>query len=127
MEIISQCGFGGLEDNKFSRTNKAKMKLEVQLDVVEYSHITMPSGANKEGLEQMIKISLRTALQKYFDKTMRTPSTVTAYLANPCVRTNLQVNLMWCLVGIRRQEYKATIKTKAREQQLELVEALKTP
>ena len=30
-----------------------------------------------------------------------------------------------CLVGIRRQEYKATIETKAREQQLELMRALR--
>ena len=53
---------------------------------------------------------------------MNTPSTVTAYLANLCVRTNLQVRLMWCLVGTKRQEYGATIETKARTQQLELME-----
>ena len=35
MEIISQCGSGGLEDYKPSLTNMTKMKLEGQLDVVE--------------------------------------------------------------------------------------------
>ena len=35
MEIISQCGSGGLDDYRPSRTNIAKMKLEGQLDVVE--------------------------------------------------------------------------------------------
>ena len=33
MEIISQCGSGGLEDYRPSRTNMAKLKLEGQLDV----------------------------------------------------------------------------------------------
>ena len=35
------------------------------------------------------------------------------------------MRLVWCLVGIRRQEYEATIETKAREQQLELMDPLK--
>ena len=76
----------------------------------------MLSGANEDGLEQLVKNSWSTALQKFFDETMPTPSSVTAYIANPCVRTDLQVRLAWCLVGIRRQEYEATIETKAREQ-----------
>ena len=38
MEIISQCGSGGLEDYRPSRTNMAKLKLEGQIDVVEYSN-----------------------------------------------------------------------------------------
>ena len=42
MEVISQCGSGGLDDYKLSQTNMARMKLEVQLGVVEYSRITVP-------------------------------------------------------------------------------------
>ena len=41
MEVISQCGSGGLGDYKPSRTNMARMKLEGQLGVVEYSRITI--------------------------------------------------------------------------------------
>ena len=41
MEIISQCGSGGLDDYRPSRTNMARMKLEGQLDVVEYSRVTL--------------------------------------------------------------------------------------
>ena len=48
-----------------------------------------------------------------------------AYLANPCVRTVLQVRLLWCLVGIRRREHKATIETRSREKHLELMRALR--
>ena len=35
LEVISQCGSGGLEDYTPSRTNMAKIKLEGQLDVVK--------------------------------------------------------------------------------------------
>ena len=44
MEVISQCGSGGLDDYKPSRTNMAWLKLEGQLDVVEYSMITVPDS-----------------------------------------------------------------------------------
>ena len=92
----------------------------------EYGTV-MSSEANENGLELLNKTSWRVALQKYFDETMRTPSSVMAYTANPCVRTDLQVRLVWCLVGIKKWEYEATIETKAREQQLELMGALKVP
>ena len=149
MEVISQCGSGGLDDNKPSRTNMARMKLEGQLDMVEYSRITVPdsvhmgdpaggyveilktrnsarghlmawskkqamqeylkeltencnlnrkeygtvmsSEANEIGLEKLLEISWRAALQRYFDETMHAPATVAARLAHPCTRTDLQV------------------------------------
>ena len=54
MEVISQCGSGGLDDYKPSRTNMARMKLEGQLDVVELSRITVrdsvPRGRSGRGL-----------------------------------------------------------------------------
>ena len=41
MEVISRCRSGGLEEYKHSGTIIVKMKLEEQLDVVEYSGITV--------------------------------------------------------------------------------------
>ena len=183
MEIISQCGSGGLEDYRPSRVNMAKLKLEGQLDVVEYSRITVPesvhmgdpavgyvemlkarnsarghlmawsekramqeylkgltensnfnrkeygtvmsSEANEVGLEKLLEVSWRAALQKYFDETMHAPATVAAYLAHPCTRTDLQVRLAWCLMGIKMAEYEASNDSRSREQELELMEALR--
>ena len=183
IEIISQCGSGGLEDYRPSRINMAKLKLEGQLDVVEYSRITVPesvhmgdpaegyvemlkarnsarghlmawsekrvmqeylkeltensnlnrkeygtvmsSEANEVGLEKLLEISWRAALQRYFDEAMHASTTVAAYLAHPCVRTDLQVRLAWCLMGIKREEYEASNDSKSREQELELMEALR--
>ena len=56
---------------------------------------------------------------------MRISSSVMACIANPCVRTDFQVRLVWCLIGIRKWEYNATIETKARWEQLELMRVLK--
>ena len=47
MEIISQCGSGGIEDYRPSRTNMAKLKLEGQLDVVEFSRVTVPESVHR--------------------------------------------------------------------------------
>ena len=46
MEIIKQCGSGGLDGYRPSLTNMAKMKLEGQLDVVEYSRVTVPESVH---------------------------------------------------------------------------------
>ena len=135
MEILSESGSGGLEDYRPSRINMAKLKLEGQLDVVEYSRITVPesvhmgdpaggyvememlkarnsarghlmawsekramqehlkeltensnlnrkeygtvmsSEANEVGLEKLLEISWRAALQRYFDEAMHAPAT----------------------------------------------------
>ena len=85
----------------------------------------MSSEVNENGLELLNKTSWWVALQKCFDETMRTSSSVMALMANPCVRIDLQVRLVYCLVGLRKWEYGATIETKAIEQQLELMGALK--
>ena len=46
MEVISQCGSRGLGDFQPSRTNMARMKLEGQLGVVEYSRITVSDSVH---------------------------------------------------------------------------------
>ena len=90
----------------------------------EYGTV-VSSEANENGFELLNKFSWKAARQKYFDEKQRTPSCEIAYLAITCVRKELQVRFMWCLVGIRKGEYEATIETKATDQQLELMGALK--
>ena len=183
MEVISQCGSGGLDDYKPSRTNMDRMKLEGKFDVVEYSRITVPdsihmgnpaggyvemlkarncarghlmawnekqamqeclrelkensnlnrkeygtvmsSEANEIGLKRLLEISWRAGLQRYFDETMHALATVTAYLAYPCISTDLQVRLAWCLMGIKKAEYEANNDSKSKEQELEMIEDLR--
>ena len=49
MEVISQCGSGGVDDYKPSRTNMARMKLEGKFGIVEYSRITVPDSVHMGG------------------------------------------------------------------------------
>ena len=60
----------------------------------------MSSAANEIGLEQLLKISRMATLQKYFEETMYAPATVAAYLEYQCARTDLQIRLAWCLMGV---------------------------
>ena len=90
----------------------------------EYGTV-MSSEANEIGLEKLFEISWRAGLQRYFDETMHAPATVAAYLAYPCAGTILQVRLAWCLMGIRKSEYEANNDSKSKEQELELMEALR--
>ena len=57
MEVISQCGSGGVDDYKLSRTNMARMRLKGQIDVVEYSLITVPDSVHMgdPGYVEMLK------------------------------------------------------------------------
>ena len=176
MEVVSQCGSGGLDDYKPSRTNMARMKLEGQLDVVWYSRITVPdsvhvadpaggyveilkarnsarvhvmawnekqamqeylkeltensnlnrkeygtvmsSEANGIGLEKLLEISW---ILRRDDACICDGGSTLAY---PCARTDLQVRMAWCLMGIKKSEYKANNDSKSKGQELELMEAL---
>ena len=59
MEVNSHCESGGLDDYRPSRINVARMKLEGQLDVVEYSRITVPESVHMRdpagGYVEMLK------------------------------------------------------------------------
>ena len=90
----------------------------------EYGTV-MSSEANEIGLGKLLEISWRTVLQRYFDETMHAPGTVAAYLTYPCIRTDLQVRLAWCLMGIKKAEYEAKNDSKSKEQELELMGALR--
>ena len=90
----------------------------------EYGTV-MSSEANDIGLERLLEIFWRAALRRYFDETMHAPATVAAYLAHPCTRTDLQVRLAWCLMGIIKAEYEASKDLKSKEQELELMETLR--
>ena len=48
-EVINQCGSGELDDYKPSRTNMARVNLEGQIDVAEFSRITVSVSVHKGG------------------------------------------------------------------------------
>ena len=85
-----------------------------------------PLWSKRKVLGTSNKYFWMVTIPKHFDKTMNTFSTVTAYLANPCVRTELQVLLSWCLMRIKKKMgYETSNDSKSREQDLKFLEALR--
>ena len=102
------------------------LRADLERNVILCLHNSMviSSEANEICLEKLLEISWRAALQRYFDGTMHEPATVAAYLAYPCARTDLQVRLAWCLLGIKKLEYEANRDSKSKEQELEFSDSL---
>ena len=109
MEAISQCGSGGLDDYKPSRTYLARMKLEGQLGVVEYSRITVSDSAHlgnpAGGYVEMLKArnSARGHLMAWDEK-----QAMQEYLKELTENSNLS-----------RKEYRPVISLEANEIGLE--------
>ena len=68
----------------------------------------MSSEANQKGLEQLLRVSQRIEPQKYFEATTTAPPTVTVFLANQFIRTDLQVEMMLFSLGTAKTEYDPT-------------------
>ena len=111
----------GRTESKIMNQKVVKSKANAK---VAYGTV-MCSEANEIGLENLLEISWRVALQKYFDETMHAPAKVATYPAYPCARTDLQVHLAWCLIRVKRSEYEANNDSKSKEQELELMEDLR--
>ena len=110
MEVISQCGSGGLEDYKPS-DGHGEVKLEGQLYVVEYSRITVPEsvqmGDPAGGYMEMVKArnSARGHLMAWHDK-----QAIQEYLKELETSSNL-----------KRKEYGTVMSSEANENGLEIL------
>ena len=105
MEVISQCGSGGLDNFKPLRKNMVRMKLEGSLGVVEYSRFTVPDsvhmGDPAGGYVEMLKAgnSARRPLMIWSEK-----KAMQAYLKELTENYNL-----------KRKEFVTVISSKANE------------
>ena len=93
--VIGRFDLNSLKIEKKSRILEyTKFEMEIINNIKEYTEnsnlnrqeydTVMSSEANEIGLEQLLKISRRAALQRYSDETVRALATVAAYLAYPC-------------------------------------------
>ena len=111
IEVVSQCGAGGLENYKPSRTNISKINLEGQLDVVEYSSITVPesvhTGDPAGGYMDMVKArnSARGHLMAWHNE-----QAMQEFLKDLLTRSNLKM-----------KEYGIVMSSEANENGLELL------
>ena len=111
-------------EKKFRQEQFHELMEGSKLKQKEYNTVRS-SEVNEKGLEQLLKIPWRVALKKYFNKARNATSTVAAYLAYPCLRTELQVRLTWCLMYIKRSEYEASNDSRSKEQELQMLKTLR--
>ena len=83
----------------------------------EYCNL-MLSEANEKGLEQLLITSWKAVLQIYFDKAVNAPATLAAYLAYPCVRTELQMRLACCRLVKKRSDYDASNDSRSKDKRV---------
>ena len=58
-----------------------------------------------ETIEQLVSLQWRAVLLRYFEEVMRTTPKKHALIAITYVRTELQLKLAWCMIGLTRGEY----------------------
>ena len=63
------------------------------------------SETHAETMEQLASLPWRAVVLRYFEEEMRTTSKIHALIAIPYVRTELQLRLAWCMIGLTRAEY----------------------
>ena len=146
MEVISQCGYGGLDDYKLWRMNMARMKLEGQLDLVEYIRNTVPDsvhmGDPAGGYMEMLKArnsarghlmtwsekkAMREHLQELVEGSNLKRKEYGTVMSSEANESGLkqQVRLAGCLMGIKKSDYEAGYDSRSKEQELVLMEALR--
>ena len=63
------------------------------------------SDVEAETIEQLVSLPWKAVVLRYFEEEMRTTPRIHALVAVPYVRTELQLRLAWCMMGLTREEY----------------------
>ena len=63
------------------------------------------SEMQAETIEQLVSLPWKAVVLKYFEEEMRTAPRIHALIAIPYVRTELQLRIAWCMMGLTRGEY----------------------
>ena len=63
------------------------------------------SKMHAETIEQLVSLPWRAVVLRYFEEEMRTTPKIHALIVITYVRTELQLRLAWCMIGLTRGEY----------------------
>ena len=73
------------------------------------------SEMQAETIEHLVSLPWKTVVLRYFEEEMRTTPKIHALIAVPYVRTELQLRLAWCLIGLTRREYDSEERKRSKE------------
>ena len=83
------------------------------------------SEMHAETIEQFVSLPWRAVVLRYFEEEMRTMPKIHAVIAIPYVRTELQLRLAWCMIGLTRGEYDSEERKRSKEEKVFLMTSVR--
>ena len=83
------------------------------------------SETQAETIEQLVSLSWKAVLLRYFEEEMRTTPSIHALIAIPCVRTELQLKFAWSMIGLTREEYDSEERKRSKEEKVFLMTSIR--
>ena len=83
------------------------------------------SDVEAETIEQLVSLPWKAVVLRYFEEEMRTTPRIHALVAVPYVRTELQLRLAWCMMGLTREEYDSEERKRSKEEKVFLMTNLR--
>ena len=78
-----------------------------------------------ETIEQLVSLTWKAVVLRYFEEEMRTTPRIHALMAVPYVRTELQLRFAWCMMGLTRGEYDSEERKRSKEETVFLMTNLR--
>ena len=83
------------------------------------------SEMQAETIEQLVSLTWKAVVLRYFEEELRTTPRIHALMAVPYVRTELQLRFAWCMMGLTRGEYDSEERKKSKEEKVFLMTNLR--
>ena len=83
------------------------------------------ASSDVEAIEQLVSLPWKAVVLRYFEEEMRTTPRIHALVAVPYVRTELQLRLAWCMMGLTREEYDSEERKRSKEEKVFLMTNLR--
>ena len=83
------------------------------------------SEMHAETIEQLVSLPWRAVVLRFFEEEMRTTPEVHALIAEPYVRTELQLKCAWCMIELTRGEYGSEERKRSRGEKVFLMTSVR--
>ena len=83
------------------------------------------SEMQAETIEQLVSLPWKAVVLRYFEEEMRTTPRIHDLMALPYVRTELQLRIAWCMMGLTRGEYESEERKRSKEEKVFLMTNLR--
>ena len=83
------------------------------------------SEMQAETIEQLVNLPWKAVVLRFFEEEMRTTPKIHTLIAVPFVRTELQLRIAWCMIGLTRGDYDSEERKKSKEEKAFLMTSMR--